>query len=161
MDGSTHRLLGASAGLAFSTAIGAPAWQAVASAVIATATSAGWTSPDADQSWLRWLPGGHRGLSHWWGLPLLAAAAVVSVVPPDVAWVGWALVLGWASHLLGDFVFGVRPAGIPLLPWWGHVGLQFDSGGSLERVLRWAWPALLVWQVWVYRGGQPWPFPAA
>lgn len=161
MDGSTHRLFAASVSLAVSTAAGAPPWQTAGAAVISTATSAGWTSPDADQSWLRWMPGGHRGLSHWWGLPVLAAAATVSLVPADLAWVAWALVLGWSSHLVGDFVFGVRPPGIPLLPWWGHVGLRFDSGGGLERVLRWAWPALLLWQVWVYRGGTPWPFPTA
>ena len=56
MDGSTHRLFAASASLAVSTSAGSPAWQGAAAALIATATSAGWTSPDADQSWLRWAP---------------------------------------------------------------------------------------------------------
>jgi len=159
MDGSTHRLLAASSSLAISTATGAPAWQAGGAALISTATAAGWTSPDADQSWLGWLPGGHRGLSHWWGLPAVAALATSNLAPAPVAWVAWALILGWTSHLVGDFVFGIRPPGIPTMPWWAHVGLRFDSGGTLERVLRWAWPALLAWQVWVFDGGDPWPFP--
>ena len=75
MDGSTHRLFAASVSLAVSTSYAQPAWQAVAAAVIATASAAGWTSPDADQSWLAWVPGGHRGLTHWWGLPAAAAIA--------------------------------------------------------------------------------------
>jgi hypothetical protein len=75
MDGSMHRRFAASASLAVSAASGTPAWQTAAAAVIATATPAGWTSPDADQSWLNWLPGGHRGLLHWWGLPALPAYA--------------------------------------------------------------------------------------
>jgi len=158
MDGSTHRLLAASASLAVSTGLGVPAWQTAASAVIATATASGWLSPDADQSWLRWAPGGHRGLTHWWGLPGLAALAVLVLVPADAAWPFWALLVGWSSHLLGDFVFGERPPGIPMAPWWAYAGLTLNSGGVIERGLRWAWPAALIWQVWVYRSGVVWPF---
>lgn len=157
MDGSTHRLFASSASLAVSTAAGTPAWQAALGAVIATSSAAGWTSPDADQSWLRWAPGGHRGLTHWWGLPALAAVATLVFVPPEAAWAVWALLIGWTSHLVGDFVFGVRPPGIPMAPWWAYAGLGFDSGGPVERVLRWAWPAVLAWQVWVFQGGAPWP----
>lgn len=155
MDGSTHRLFAASASLAVSTAAGAPAWQTVASAVIATSSSAGWTSPDADQSWLSWVPGGHRGFTHWWGIPAMGAIATVLYVPPDAAWALWALLLGWSSHLLGDFLFGERPPGIPMAPWWAYAGLGLDSGGAIERILRWAWPAMLIAQVWFYRVGWP------
>jgi hypothetical protein len=157
MDGSTHRLFAASTSLAVSTALGQPVWQTAAAAVIATASSAGWTSPDADQSWLSWAPGGHRGLTHWWVLPALGAVATAWFVPPEAAWALWALLLGWSSHLLGDFLFGERPPGIPVGPWWGYVGIRLDSGGGLERGLRWAMPGILLWQVWVYHGGAPFP----
>lgn len=157
MDGSTHRLFAASTSLAISTGYGQPAWQTGAAAVIATASAAGWTSPDADQSWLAWVPGGHRGLTHWWGLPAAAALATLLFVPPEAAWAVWALLVGWTSHLVGDFLFGERPPGIPLAPWWAYSGIRLDSGGGIERGLRWAWPAVLVWQVWVYRGGAPFP----
>lgn len=157
MDGTTHRLFAASVSLAVSTSLGQPGWQTAAAAVIATASAAGWTSPDADQSWLSWVPGGHRGLTHWWGLPAIGAVATILFVPPEASWAIWALLVGWSSHLVGDFVFGVRPPGIPLAPWWAYTGLGFDSGGGIERVLRWAWPAVLVWQVWIYHGGGPFP----
>ena len=78
-------------------------------------------------------------------------------MPPDAAWALWALLLGWSSHLVGDFLFGERPPGIPLGPWWAYTGIRLDSGGGLERGLRWAMPGILVWQVWVYRGGAPFP----
>jgi hypothetical protein len=160
MDGSTHRLFAASTSLALSTSTAIPAWQGAAAALIATATSAGWTSPDADQTWLRrWMPGGHRGLLHWWGLPALLALATLMFLPPETNWAVWALLLGWSSHLVGDFIFGERPPGIPMAPWWSYAGLGFNSGGALERTLRWAWPVVLGWQVWAYLTGNPWPWP--
>ena len=160
MDGSTHRLLAGSAGFAAAASTGAPPWQVGATALIATATSAGWASPDADQSWLAWVPGGHRGLTHWWGLPALAGLAVLVLVPQDAAWPLWALLIGWSSHLLGDFVFGERPPGIPMAPWWAYAGLGLDSGGGIEKALRWSWPVVLTAQVWVYAGLPLPPLPA-
>ncbi len=158
MDGSTHRLFAASVSIATSTASGAPLWQAAASAVIATASSAGWTSPDSDQSWLDWVPGGHRGLTHWWGLPALLSVAVLIYVPTEAAWALWALLLGWGSHLLGDFVFGERPPGIPMAPWWAYAGLGLNSGGLVERGLRWIFPVFILWQALVLITGElvPW-----
>ena len=156
VDGSTHRLAAASASLSVSAAVGAPVWQAACAALIATATSSGWTSPDADQSWLAWVPGGHRGLTHWWGLPALAVVPAL-LVPPQTAWAVWALLIGWSSHLVGDFVFGRRPRGVPMAPWWGHAGLGLDSGGGVEKWLRRLWPGLLSWQLWVAGGGTAWP----
>jgi hypothetical protein len=158
MDGSTHRLFAASVSLAVSTQAGSPAWQGAAAALIATATSAGWTSPDADQSWLRWAPGGHRGFTHWWGLPALLAVGTLVFIPEEASWALWALLLGWSSHLVGDFIFGERPAGVPMAPWWFYAGLGFNSGGALEQTLRWALPAVICWQVWVYQGGGIWPW---
>jgi len=153
MDGSTHRLFAASVSLAVSTNAGTPTWQGTAAAVIATASAAGWTSPDADQSWLRRAPGGHRGLTHWWGIPAMAAVATLVLVPPEVAWALWALLLGWGSHLVGDFVFGERPKGIPMSPWWAYAGLGLNSGGGFERLLRWVWPVVLAGQLWYYQTG--------
>ncbi|GLY33046.1 metal-dependent hydrolase [Kineosporia sp. NBRC 101731] len=149
MDGSTHRLFAASVSIATSTATGAPLWQAAASAVIGTASAAGWTSPDADQSWLHWVPGGHRGLTHWWGIPALLSVAVLVFVPPEAAWALWALILGWASHLLADFIFGERPPGIPMAPWWSYAGLGLNSGGGVEKWLRWGLPMFITWQALV------------
>jgi hypothetical protein len=122
------------------------------------AFSAGHTSCDADntRAWkklTKWVPGrwdnemlDHRRLLHWWGLP--AAVAVVLHVTGG-PWYGWAAVCGWASHLGGDFVFGQAgfgtPKGIPLAPWWWHVGVGLKSGGRVERVVT---PAVACTAVW-------------
>jgi hypothetical protein len=90
-------------------------------------------------------------------LPAILAVGTLLAVPRDSAWAIWALLLGWTSHLVGDFVFGERPEGVPMGPWWGYAGLGFDSGGRLERTLRRGWPLVLAWQVWVFNGGDPWP----
>jgi hypothetical protein len=172
MQRATHHLLGASAGLGLAAVSGWPAWQAGAAAGLAALTAGGPFSPDADAyRWWRladrWLPDevlghggplGHRRLSHWWGVPALAGAVVLSaaaVHPGWPWWVAWALLGGWASHLLGDWLFGRaspyegRGAGIPLAPWWGHSGVGLDVGGPLEAAVRWVvLPALIGWQAW-------------
>jgi membrane-bound metal-dependent hydrolase YbcI (DUF457 family) len=103
---------------------------------------------------------GHRGILHWWGIPAVAwlvllphhgwAAQQLLAVPiladlvaalngmphvdPSVQWATWALIVGWSSHLAGDFVFGQgHRAGIPLTPVGNYVGLRFDTGGVLEN----------------------------
>jgi hypothetical protein len=161
--GSTHRSLGALFGLGYGAAASLPFAGVLGCGLLGTLTASGPASPDLDQHrwWRRadrwtpdeWLghhgPMQHRGLTHWWGL---AAAAVL----------GWALALlplagtggrgdlfahgtaallaGWWSHLVGDLVFGKadvrggRGPGIPLMPWWGHVGVALDVGGRLERL---------------------------
>jgi hypothetical protein len=165
---ATHHLLGLSAGLGVAAASGWPWPQAAAAAFLAGVTAAGPTSPDLDQyrAWRRldrWVPdellgaGGplqHRGLSHWWGLPA-AAALVVALLPGPVQWLAWCLVVGWASHLVGDLAFGKpdpwsgRGPGIPVWPWWGHVGVGLDTGGWLEGVTAGiVLPAALAWQAW-------------
>lgn len=164
----THRLTGAAAGLAVATAYGTAPPRTVAITLIATATSAGFTSPDIDQKrgWQladRLLPdelaghGGplrHRGLAHWWGLPLIIAYLASRYVPHQWLWVIGALLVGWCSHLAGDFAFGKanrrqgRGPGIPLAPWWWHVGIGLDTGGRLERLVGGlALPCVLAWQV--------------
>jgi hypothetical protein len=167
--GATHRLLGASSGAAWASQQHLTAPQATIGIALAVLTSAGHTSPDVDQSWLwhradqvlpdellgRGGPMQHRGLMHWWGLPLAAALAVATLLPSAAGWAVGAALAGWVSHLVGDLLFGKpdvrssRGPGIPLMPWWCHVGLGIGVDGVLERIVvqRLALPALLIWQV--------------
>nr|WP_088320311.1 metal-dependent hydrolase [Kineosporia sp. R_H_3] len=156
MMGSTHRALGFVAGAAFGSA---------------TVTAAGRLSPDADQyrGWRladrvtpdellgRGRPMQHRGITHWWAWPAAASAVLVlGDVPERGGWV-WlllcSLVAGWWSHLLGDLVFGRadgfsgRGPGVPVLPWWAHLGVGLRCGGLLERVTGVALVPLGVWVV--------------
>ena len=150
MMGPTHRVTGALAGASLASASAQP-WHMIAmTALVATATSHGWSSPDMDltRPWratiARTGAGEHRyGLSHWWGLPVAAAAAAHTYLPPGGRWVAYALIAGWASHLIGDLVFGH----LALYPWGGpRVGLGIDTGGFIETgrvkgrwpVTRWA-----------------------
>jgi hypothetical protein len=150
----THRLAGAWSGALYGWHVGLPWWACVGTAAAATVTSAGILSPDADQyrGWRRvdkYTPdellghGGplqHRGLTHFWGLPLAAAYGMHSATLPAVlTLIFWALIVGWVSHLVLDFAVGAkgwgRNAGIPLAPWWWHVGLGFKAGGVVEMLL--------------------------
>jgi membrane-bound metal-dependent hydrolase YbcI (DUF457 family) len=168
MMATTHRFTGAAAGLAVATATGAGLVHAVVTTVIATVTAAGITSPDIDQQ-RAWraadalLPdelaghGGpfrHRGIAHWWGLPVLVGYLAVRTVPMQWQWLVVAALTGWCSHLIGDFVFGKasryqgRGPGIPLAPWWWHVGFGLDTGGRLEAIVQWlGLPAVVAWQI--------------
>lgn len=172
--GATHRLLGGCAGIAWASASDLGPAQTAVSVAVAVLTSAGLASPDVDLSALwrsadRWLPdewlgsGGpmqHRGITHWWALPLALALFARYALPPSVWWLVGAAVVGWTSHLLGDLVFGradvrsARGPGVPVMPWWGHVGLGLDVDGVLERVVlqRLVLPGLLVWQTLVAFG---------
>lgn len=140
MMGPTHRYFGALCGAAVTSWQG-QLWPTVAmTALVATATSNGWSSPDMDQThpWRRLarLSGpfshllAHRCLTHWFGLPVAAWWLVGSYAPPGIQWPAHALLIGWASHLLGDFIFGR----VPLLPWGGRWqwGLGLTTGGFLE-----------------------------
>jgi membrane-bound metal-dependent hydrolase YbcI (DUF457 family) len=131
-------------------------------------TSAGHTSPDMDQSaWWRlldrWLPDEwlgesgpmrHRGITHWFALPLVAGAALWVTSGP---WWAVALVAGWSSHLVGDFLFGAD-GGIPVMPWWCRVGVGLKVGGLSEAVARAALVPVVAWLVSVSAGWPPeWP----
>jgi hypothetical protein len=164
-----HHLLGASAGLALATIAMWPWPQAAVAATLAALTGGGPTSPDLDQygPWRvadRVAPdellghGGpmqHRGITHWWAVPVIVAAFALPPTPPGLRWVVVSLLVGWTSHLVGDFLFGManrrcgRGRGIPMAPWWGHVGLGLRCGGWLEGLTcTLVLPVLLVWQAW-------------
>lgn len=181
----THRALGFVAGAAYGHAVGLP-WPLVTVAgALATVTSAGRLSPDADQyrGWRladkvtpdellgRGGPMQHRGITHWWALPAAASAALAAgMIATAGGWV-WlalgALLAGWWSHLAGDLVFGRADAysgrgpGVPVLPWWAHLGVGLKCGGLLER----ATGALLVpaglWLVAASAGVVPGPLVVA
>lgn len=128
-------------------------------AAVGVVTAQGWFSPDADQSWLRGLPGGHRGMSHWPGWPVLAAAIMLGAGVPVLAW--YALV-GWVSHLVADFLVGEAPMGVPLSPFGGfRVGLGMvtpgtwllRTGGVVEWVMAVGFAAGLGWLLWTGRIG--------
>ncbi len=163
--GPTHRVLGASFGLGYGVWAGLPVVGVLGCGLLGTLTAAGATSPDVDQrrGWRltdrltpdellgRGGPMQHRGITHWWGAALAVTLAWWTALLPLegdggrgslVAHGTGALLAGWWSHLAGDFVFGKadvrsgRGPGIPVLPWWGHVGLALDCGGRLERLTR-------------------------
>jgi hypothetical protein len=162
--GTTHRALGICAGVALGTAAGWAWPQVVACGWLATLTAAGGVSPDVDQhrAWGlldrfvpdEWLgnhgPLQHRGIAHWWALPVAGALAVRYWLPGRFSWVAFALLAGWMSHLAGDFLFG-RPGagrgpGIPFAPWWNHRGLGLAVGGWLERIVGVLLPFLVLLQ---------------
>lgn len=180
MQRSSHVLLGALAGLGYAAHQGLPPAQAATSAALAAAIAPlpdidarrWWRSTDRavpDEALGHGGPLRHRGLTHWWGLPALASLPLavfgLRVNGIDVTWAGWALLVGVVSHLVGDFLFGKRcpqegrGPGIPIAPWWRHVGVGLDTGGAFETVTRWCvlWPALL-WLTGVAAGwDSAWP----
>jgi hypothetical protein len=149
---TTHLQLGSVAGGGYALVAHLPLWQVGASALAATLVSGGRLSPDIDQwqAWKRmdrWVPDemlghggplGHRGVTHWWGTHV-ALGVAWSLLVPGSPWLGHALTAGGTSHLAGDLVFGRaspydhRGPGIPLAPWWGHIGLGLKVDGIVER----------------------------
>ena len=139
MNAPTHALLGAVSWLTLAGPVEhRPGWQQAAGTLLAVVVSVG---PDIDNArWWRkldryipdeWVgfggPLGHRGLTHWWGWPALLAWTAWQI-PAEGRWPILALAVGWASHLVGDLVFGITPPGIPLAPWWAHIGLRLKVG---------------------------------
>lgn len=128
MNARGHRQFAFLLGTGSTLALGTPGWQALMVGSLATLTAGGRLSPDIDQTrfYRAMLPKrleGHRKLSHYWGWPVLAAGLLAVYTFFDHPWwamLAAALILGWASHLIADFVFGAasryRPAGIPFAP---------------------------------------------
>lgn len=154
MNGHTHRAFAAVTVLSLGHATTYPAAAVLTATTAALVTAGGALSPDADQYRL-WKaadavlpdeaiggPLGHRQLTHWWGLPAVAAFlawAPVSVAPLWVQVLTVGALLGWCSHLAGDFLVGAggygRGRGIPLAPWGWHVGVGIPNESWLARVV--------------------------
>ncbi|HEX5347875.1 MAG TPA: metal-dependent hydrolase [Pseudonocardiaceae bacterium] len=145
MMGPSHRVAGVAAWLAVAETAGLTALPAAAGAVIAAATSHGRLSPDMDRYPFlgRVIPGGHRGITHWW--PVLALFAVLLWTPAPW-WIAGALATAWGSHILADAVFGRVPVWWARGKWECH-GLGFKTGGPVELWL--AVPVFTVVAVWL------------
>lgn len=92
--------------------------QVITAALASQPFSAGRLSPDADQTWLKFLS--HRRGVHGWWWPALAAL-LLGMSPLGVIYAAWGPIIGWSSHLFpADWIFGKAgystPRGIPLLP---------------------------------------------
>lgn len=157
MNGPHHSMIGASTGASIAALSGHGIGWVIAGALIAGATSAGPTSPDMDQDhrWQRLdgatpdeaLGGGgplkHRGITHWWALPVVASMILwwsdIRLTVDGAAWpIEGALFLGavgWASHIVADAVFG--QGGVPLVGWFGNVGVELEQDGVLASLAAW------------------------
>lgn len=148
----THHLTGAACALGIvyaSPAVG-DGPQTAAFVTVAIATAGGVLSPDVDNrpAWRATIGRlgsafAHRRITHWWGIPAGAAAALTVLdVDPVPAAAAWGAVVGWASHIAGDFMFGRaslgRGPGVPLLPTRWHVGIGLKADGVTERFVCWA-----------------------
>jgi hypothetical protein len=164
MNGTAHRFFAVAVQVASGTSLNEPWWQVVAGIPFAVAFSAGPTSPDLDdtRTWKkldRWIPdewlgdGGpmqHRGLLHWWGLPAVVGLLIsLFAAETPITWAAWAVVVGWASHIVADAVFGQRgygtQRGVPLLPWWSHIGCGFKSNGYVQHLVILPVSAGIIW----------------
>ena len=147
----THHLTGAACALAvvYVSPTAGDGLQTAAFVTVAIATSGGVLSPDVDNrsAWRAtigrtWSGFGHRRITHWWGIPAGAAAALTVLdVAPVPAAAAWGAVIGWGSHIAGDFLFGRaaigRGPGVPLLPTRWHVGAGLKADGATERFVCW------------------------
>jgi len=142
--GPGHRALGA-ASAAGALAVVEPRGVVTSALVVlaAVVTSGGALSPDVDQTraWRR-ITGGagacaHRRVTHWWAWPVGLLVLSGRLDDAHLSALALGAAVGWGSHLLGDALFGRgspwRPAGVPLLPSRGHVGLGLAVGGRLEH----------------------------
>lgn len=141
MLGPSHRLTAAVAYAGWATWQHESPTSLAIGALIATATSAGWASPDMDQTkpfeWARTVlgPAGkllahRRGLTHWWALPVASWMWWLPLLGPSNRWAATALLIGWASHLAGDAIFGR----VCLTPGWGPMfGLRLHTSGWVEE----------------------------
>lgn len=134
MLGPNHRIAGVVAWGTLAVPLGANLPELAGGLFIAAATSHGRLSPDADRYPIlcKIIPGGHRGVLHWWLLP-----ALLLWFAPRFGgfwWIAAAVGLAWASHIITDGIFG----SIPLLPrvtrrGWLKGGLGLRTGGRVEK----------------------------
>lgn len=84
----------------------------------------------------------HRGITHWWGTAVLFAVVLCmidTVTAGQISLILIAMMIGWCSHILGDFLVGARSRyrgpGVPLAPWWRHVGIGIKTGSFADVVI--------------------------
>lgn len=150
MTRTGHHLFGAACGMAAGQALGWSTASTVGAAIVAAAAA---VLPDIDQRhwWRRTLGQAralqHRRLTHWWGLPAVLVLLLPALTGP-ARWLFACALIGWVSHLAGDWVFGKRPPwqagtgrgpGIPLAPWWAYHGLNLRCATQQRgRARRWS-----------------------
>lgn len=137
MNGPGHRVVAVAAWLGAAPHLGVTVpWQVAAGAVVAGACGHGRLSPDMDHPTVapllaRLVPGGHRGILHWWPVPLVLLWAAFHA--GVYAWQVEAVAVAWASHIAGDAIFGE----VPLFPrargGWYRNGVGLHTGGLVER----------------------------
>lgn len=151
MNRRAHQLLGAATGAVYAS-VTQSNWNTALLTVAVSSVIA--PLPDCDQrTWWRRLhqavpdslrrhggPLRHRGITHWPGTALLLYSVLWIA---DYMLSGYlpvtALILGWCSHLLGDFCIGARSRyrgpGIPFAPWWHHRGVGAANGSLLDMLI--------------------------
>lgn len=165
MMGPSHRVAGVVAWLGVCAAVGADGWPLLDGLFIAALTSHGAFSPDMDQPYYwtaRFIPGGHRAVTHWWVWPVLLAVVAwwwrFSLLPAgQLWWIPGAVAAAWASHIAGDAIFGRVPVW-PRARGWRYRGLRLRTGGGVERWV--AVPLMVLVGVWLAYGitrGMPTP----
>ena len=168
MNAEGHRAVAAVSWLGVAPLLGVDRPLTLAGVGMAVAFSEGVTSPDIDNTWAAKKvdalvpgrdPSRHRELAHWWLIPVLAWLVIWRHVDdPQAQVLLWAGVVGWASHLAADAVFGQAGYGtragipvVPLLPW--RLALGEKVGGGLETVVTWVAYLAAAWMI----AGRPMP----
>jgi membrane-bound metal-dependent hydrolase YbcI (DUF457 family) len=167
MNRRSHIKVGAATGAGLAVAAGQGPLLAAATVLVAAAAA---PIPDLDNaSWWKTLdrvvpdevlghggPMRHRGLLHWWAIPVSLAVASWVIELPGPRWLLWAALAGWGSHIVADFLVGARSPyrgpGVPVAPWWWHVGLGLRNGSVPARVVESVVVASGVWAVLVLTG---------
>jgi len=147
--GDGHRPAACAAWLGTAPLLGVHDWRILAAGtIVAGATGAGRLSPDADRYPLlaKLIPGGHRAVTHWWPVPLLAWW--VSTLAGVHGWMVLAVAVAWASHLVADAVFGEVPVW-PCHGGWVRAGMGLRTGGWVERAVTPILVVAAVWLAWV------------
>jgi hypothetical protein len=152
MLGPSHRLAGAAAWTGIAPLLGVSGWQLAAGVLVAAATANGRLSPDMDRYPIlgKCIPGGHRGITHWYVIPLLIFVGSYYVwhIWPNryVILLMWAISIAWASHILTDGVFGRIPIWPKGLRRWRYMGLGLRTGGKIEKLF--AVPVFIAAGLW-------------
>ena len=143
MMGPNHRLAGVVAWIGLAPYLGIHATAIIfQDALICGVMAHGILSPDMDQAtyWTsKLIPGGHRGITHWWPITFSVLAVPAAYLigahigMSEWRWLPLTIAVSWASHIAGDFVFGR----IPILPrlkgGWHYFGLGLKTDGFTER----------------------------